>query len=286
MTPDDRAPRAPILAGFSPSSAAREPVEFGIAASRVTGAPLIVMAIRREGPPVNRGAGTVDEDAVAHLREELERGHVPAQVVVRDARTAGGGLAAALEELSAQMIVLGATRRSAGGAALLGTTIERVIHTAACPVAVVPHGYRRPDSGVSVIGAAFVPTPEGRDALDFATALARAGSVKLRAIVVLDPERAEQRRRTQEELGLEQALSETASGVEAETDVLYSDPARGLLGASRQMDLLVMGSRARGPRRATVLGSVSRRVAEQAVCPVLIVPRGPGGSHIEALNSS
>lgn len=38
--------------------------------------------------------------------------------------------------------------------------------------------------------------------------------------------------------------------------------------------MLVMGSRAYGPKRAVLLGSVSRRVMEQATCPVLIVPRG------------
>jgi hypothetical protein len=42
----------------------------------------------------------------------------------------GGGLAEALKELAPQMIALGVTKRSALGAELLGTTIERVIHEA------------------------------------------------------------------------------------------------------------------------------------------------------------
>jgi len=35
-----------------------------------------------------------------------------------------------------------------------------------------------------------------------------------------------------------------------------------------------MGSRARAPRRALILGSVSRKVTERAHCPVVVLPRG------------
>ena len=69
---------------------------------------------------------------------------------------------------------------------LLGTTTERVIHDSACPVAVVPHGYTRPENGVQTIGAAYAPTPEGRDAVAAAAALARAGGVQLRIITVAE----------------------------------------------------------------------------------------------------
>jgi nucleotide-binding universal stress UspA family protein len=313
MTEDAR--QAPILAAFSPRSAGREPVEFGIAASRITGAPLTILAIRQGGPLVRRLAGDIDDDgpAIKHLRLDLQRRHVAAEVVLRDARTVGGGLTAALEELAPQMIALGSTHRGAAGSALLGTNVERVIHSARCPVAVVPQGYRRPEEGVRVIGAAFVPTPEGREALQSAAALARSGSAKLRALAVLDPrladeqghgmlseqhhdvdpdQAAEARRGMAEQLGLKQALAEMAHGVDAEVDILYNDPADGLVAASRHVDLLVMGSRAHGPRRATILGSVSRKVAEQAACPVLILPRGASEttaaliSHAEALGPS
>jgi hypothetical protein len=35
-----------------------------------------------------------------------------------------------------------------------------------------------------------------------------------------------------------------------------------------------MGSRAMGPRKAVVLGSVSRKVIDRAACPVVVIPRG------------
>ena len=77
-------------------------------------------------------------------------------------------------------------------------------------------------------------------------------------------------------LGLEAELNEAVAklGVEAESDVLVADAADGLVAASQNVDLLIMGSRGLGPKRAVLLGSVSRRVAERSACPVVILPRG------------
>jgi nucleotide-binding universal stress UspA family protein len=317
MTASD--PQAPILVAYSPSKSGRAPVEFGIAASRITGAPLTIMFIHHGGPWTERMAGDMDDSAggdalaIKHLREDLKRGKVEADVVVKESRTTAGGLKDAMDELSPAMIVLCASKHGAVGSAVIGSTIERVVHEAACPVAVVGHDYRRPENGVQLVGAAYVPTDEGRDALRVAAALARNASVKLRAVVVLDPKlaaqqgggmMAEQHRAVDpaqadrfleglgEQSGLKAALAEVAEGVDSEVNVLYNEPADGLIAASRHVDLLVMGSRARGPRRAAVFGSVSRKVAEESACPVIILPRGTGeagdelASHVQAAGPS
>ena len=59
--------------------------------------------------------------------------------------------------------------------------------------------------------------------------------------------------------------------------MLVNDPADGLIAASRRVDMLIMGSRALGPKRAVLLGSVSRKVVAGAACPVLVLPRGAEG---------
>lgn len=41
-----------------------------------------------------------------------------------------------------------------------------------------------------------------------------------------------------------------------------------------RLDLLVCGARGYGPLRAVLLGGVSRRVAVEARCPVIVLPRG------------
>ncbi len=169
-----------------------------------------------------------------------------------------------------------------------------MIHEAACPIAVVPNGYGAPADGVRIIGAAFTPTTEGREALHAAATLARAGGVRLRAILVLDPAHAHEgaglmagqhhetppevgeaaRKRIDAEAGLRAAVAEVAEGIDSEVDVLVNEPADGLVAASGSVDLLVMGSRALGPKRAVVMGSVSRKVVDRAACPVLVLPRG------------
>lgn len=76
------------------------------------------------------------------------------------------------------------------------------------------------------------------------------------------------------------ALTTALAPVRAETDVTITERvARGggaqvLLAAAdaADADLLVVGSRGRGKLASVVLGSVSRRVAAEGRCPVVIVP--------------
>jgi nucleotide-binding universal stress UspA family protein len=290
--------RAPIVAAFSAESAAREPLEFGLAASRVTGAPLVIVTVKHGGPVMHRAGADVaegDEDrTMDHLRSGLaRRGLHDVEVLTFEDHTAARGLARALDELDPELIVLGSSRRGAVGSALLGTTAERVIHASSCPVAVVPNGYEAPEGGVQVVGAAYSPTPEGREALAAAASLARARGIKLRVITVVDPdhageqagllagqhhdtspeasESARERLDTESEL---QAAVAALGDVESEVSILVNDAADGLVDASSVVDLLVMGSRALGPKRAVLLGSVSRKVIDRAACPVLVLPRG------------
>jgi nucleotide-binding universal stress UspA family protein len=299
--------RAPILAAFSPASAAREPLEFGLAASRVTGAPLVIVIVHHGGTVMdNMAGGSVaegDEDrTIQHLRSGLQRrGLADVEVRLFEDHTAARGLARALDELDPELIVLGSTRRGATGSALLGSTAERVIHASSCPVAVVPNGYEAPEGGVKVVGAAYSPSPEGREALHAAASFARARGVKLRAITVIDPAHAgeqagslagqhhetspEAEEAARGRLGRESELRELLAelpDVDSEMDVLVNDAADGLVAASKAVDLLVMGSRALGQKRAVQLGSVSRKVVDRAACPVLVLPRG-ASAHSEAL---
>jgi nucleotide-binding universal stress UspA family protein len=277
--------KAPILVGFNPHTADRGPVEFGAAVSRALDAPLVVIGVR----PAD------DEPTLDHVRLDLQRHGLSAEVRAVDNASVGMAISNEMKDLSPQMVVLGATRRGAARSALLGTTIEHVIHDATTPVTVVPHGYQAPAEGLRSVGAAYAPTDEGREALRAAAAVARVGGVKMKAIQVLDPKHAGEQASGMlsdlqhssdpaasehaakirgEEDALRAALAEQAPGVEAEIDVLFNDPGEGLVAASRHVDLLIMGSRARSPRKAVVLGSVSRHVAEHSECPVLILPRG------------
>jgi nucleotide-binding universal stress UspA family protein len=301
----------PILVGYCPESLDRSPVDFAADAGRFTGAPLVVAVVHPGGSPLARLAGGEfhhqpdgdDGEAVEHLRSALLAEGVAAEFHAVEHSTPARGLAAAIEELRPALIVLGSSSRTRAGHVMPGSTAERVIHGAPCPVAVVPRGHERPADGVRVVGAAVSPTPEGREALRAAALLARAAGARVRAVMALNPKRAAEqspgmlaaqhhdreaaediaaRHRLDAQDDLKAAIAELGPGVEVETDVLYQHPAHALVAASANLDLLVMGSRAYGPLRSVVLGGVSRKVAAAAGCPVLVLPRGTEGA-IEAL---
>src|SRR5512133_4341250 len=74
---------------------------------------------------------------------------------------------------------------------------------------------------------------------------------------------------------LQAAIAELGDEVRIEVDAFAEDdPADVLIRVSEHLDLLVCGSRGYGPVRAVLLGGVSARVAAEARCPVIVLPRG------------
>ena len=290
----------PILVGYCPSTADRGPVHFALAAGRATGAPVLAVAVHSGGTvaavPVGGELAGQPEAAARAVLEPLRAELGPAvDVRAREALTPAAGLTAAAEEADARLIVLGSSARGPIGRVFPGSTADRVIHGAPCPVAVVPRGHLAGDGGMMTVGVAFAPTPEGREALRTGARLAEAARASLRVIMVLDPSLAERsspgmlaaahhehdlaedragRTRIEAERALDEAIAALGATVPVERDVLFQDPADGLAAASEHLDLLVMGSRAYGPMRAVMLGGVSRRVITRAACPVLVLPRG------------
>jgi nucleotide-binding universal stress UspA family protein len=71
----------------------------------------------------------------------------------------------------------------------------------------------------------------------------------------------------------DQVAGEIGGPVPAVTvSVTEGDPAEELVRASRDADLLVMGSRGSGGFAGLVMGSVSSKVIHHAACPVVVVP--------------
>jgi nucleotide-binding universal stress UspA family protein len=289
----------PILVGYDPASSDRAPVQFGVAAARFTGAPLIIGTVYSGAEAAGKfGHELVDEDlgtetgeSLEHLERELRSEGVRVETHGLQGTSAAKGLHEAAEEFDAGLLVLGSTQRGGVGRLLPGSTAQRLMHGAPCPIAVVPRGWE-PGGGMTTIGVAFVDTPEGREALNGAHALARRAGAKLRVLSAGQTHGfsktfgggdAMTHATTYEDVGsamrakAEQAIADATAGttdVEVEADVSVGDPADFLIAASEFLDLLVCGSRGYGPTRAVLLGGVSRRVTSEAQCPVIVLARG------------
>jgi nucleotide-binding universal stress UspA family protein len=190
---------------------------------------------------------------------------------------------------NASLIVVGPSHIGHLGRLHPGSTADRLLQGAPCPVALAPQGYRmRPASATGRVAVGYDGLPEAEQALQAATALARATDSALRVIRVFTRDwpiapstlgvpgylrvipNAEQAERTQ----LEEAVAALPTDTHAEAAFIHGDAVRELARESEVADLLVLGSRGHGPLGAVLTGSVSWRVARTAACPLLIVPRG------------
>jgi nucleotide-binding universal stress UspA family protein len=71
-----------------------------------------------------------------------------------------------------------------------------------------------------------------------------------------------------------QAIAEGAPDAQVEPMIGYGHPAEVLVNASREADLLVVGSRGRGAFTGMLVGSVSLHCVHHAFCPVVVVRKG------------
>jgi nucleotide-binding universal stress UspA family protein len=199
------------------------------------------------------------------------------------------GLQQAAEHERPALVVLGSSHRGKIARVLAGTTAERLLHGAPCPVAVAPLGFREhAEERIATIGVAYDGSEEATAALAAAVSLARPARARLRVIQVLDtvtmsapgyfsgpvhtPPTDEMQAHALARLA--GVLEELDDDIAAEPVVLTGDAERELADRTADLDLMITGSRGYGPLGAVFLGSVSGRLVRDAHCPVLVVPRG------------
>lgn len=287
-----------IVVGFAGSDQARDALAFAGALSAGTGA-MVVAACVLELPAIGRPAEDgwlrlprvhAEESAQSAAEAGMVRpDHLEIRVV--EASSAARGLHSLAEDLDADLIVIGSAHHGRIGHAVAGVG-HRLLHGAPCAVAVAPAGLAsRAPSDIERIVVGFDGSHESINALDGAVALSEATGARIRLAVVAQPP-APAYGKGGGMIGvaeLEQAVSEfmeeqltvglayAPGGLPMEGSVLHGDPAEGLQEAASDADVLMVGSRAYGPVRTVLLGSVSTELTRSAPCTVVVYPRGVEG---------
>ena len=211
------------------------------------------------------------------------RGGRPYEVIVRLAR-----------EIDADLIVLATRGYSGLKHLLLGSTAERVVRTASCPVLVMRKRKQKSKAATKslAIRTILVPTDFSQCALagtEYAAFLARTLGARLRLFHAMYPytnyvfvDRAGVRLS-----GLAEAVEETARqemdalkqmdflrGLTVQTEVLPGTAADEICAAagSPTVDLIVTSTHGRTGLKHALIGSVAEQVVRYAERPVLVVP--------------
>jgi nucleotide-binding universal stress UspA family protein len=294
MQPTPHSHPGPIVVGVERSERSRDALALARTLARAVGTRLILVAVY----PLDARSARVERGAYARaLADEaestLEWVARPLSGVAAELRpVACTSVARGLQEVAtaegALAIVVGPSHRGVLGRVVPGSVGERLLHSAPCPVAVAPRGYwRSAITPIRRIGLGFVATPEADEALGAAVGLALRTGSTIRARSVVEPppmvfsvpfgwhyEKHEQVARDDLAASLQRTLDDVATPVAITGEVVdgYADDELARL--SEEVDLLVCGSRGRGPLGRVMLGSVSAGLLRKARCPVLIIPRG------------
>ncbi len=245
-----------ILVGYDGRPTGQDALALAGAFAAIEGAEL-VLCVALELDPLATPAHAY-ERAMAEAEERLSKqareilGETAFRMRVVGGVAAPRALHEVAEDESADAIVIGSTHRSGLGRVLPGSVGERLLHGAPCAVMVAPRGFAtRERLEIRRVGVGYDGKTESSHAREVAAGLA-------------------------EELGAALELL-TIAGKGGGEPADPGDAAKELVERSRELDLLVVGSRGYGPVRHALLGSVTQKLMESAACPVLVVPRSPDG---------
>jgi nucleotide-binding universal stress UspA family protein len=282
-----------VIVGFDGSDQAHDALALG----RVLTAPdgeIIVCSVHHfktlsahldpEEPRLDRASAERCAEEAGRLLDGPGR---TSQLLVASA-SAALALQRTAERHHAEVLVLGSSHRGAVGRVLVGSVTEEALHRAPCPVAIAPVGFRgRPrHARLARIALGYDVAGRSPGALRAGVALASETGAELLVVAVADTAaalaggagaalsyRAIVKARLQAaEEGVAQVLAALPEGVSATSEVRDGQPSEELLEVTGSVDLLVLGSRGRGPVRRLLLGSVCDAVVRAAACPVLVVP--------------
>lgn len=227
------------------------------------------------------------QDAHLLAKERLERilGDISDQRVTSWVVQGRPGQAIAAEASDADLVVVG-HRGDSQMSMMLGSTANYVLHHASQPVVVV-HGAEPTPPRTVVVGIddhdPSATTSESVRALQWAYRLPHVEEIHVVHAWSLYPYAWELSSALASHAAEFEAAARTAidrvaehagpppAGVRIRYDVIEGSPAMALLQASKEADLLVVGTRGRGGFRGLLVGSTSTEVAAHSHIPVAVI---------------
>jgi nucleotide-binding universal stress UspA family protein len=284
-----------IVIGYDGSTASRAAARWAAGAAERQGRPLRVIHVlpwpilrAASGSAVALRLDTVRQAAQRLLDQACETIRAEHLGLTIEAEVVTGDTVPILlrEATGAALLVLGSRGLGELRDLAAGSVAAHVATQASCPVVVVPAGWApRPDqAGEIVVGVDG--SEHSAAAIDFAFRYAGSVGAHLTGLLAWhDPKSSgpgDMLPLVYDVDALQQdsaaLLGESLAGQAVEhpdvkvTEKLVHGPAaNALLDASRNAQLLVVGSRGRGAFRGLLLGSVSRTVLQHAKCPVAVV---------------
>lgn len=205
-------------------------------------------------------------------------------------RSAAAALARVAAEVDASVIVVGSSEDGRRGRIELGSTGDRLVHSAEQPVALAPRGYAPPASGITRITCAIAGHDSDAALVRHATALAEAAGIPLRLAtfaVRLDT-------MYPPEVGFDaeddvaRAMVDQAGECVARlrADGVVTDDVEAVVGLGHGWraavdavpwddgDLLMIGTNPRGALARVFLGSTATKIVRHSPVPVVVAPAG------------
>jgi nucleotide-binding universal stress UspA family protein len=257
---------------------------------RQGGRDAIALAIRLAGPgaritlahvdPIKSHPNGPDPRAASKkmLSDERASAAIDAKLLILHDSSAARGLHELAVRRGYDLLVVGACHRGVLSRRFAGDHAVESLHESPCAVAIAPSGYV-PPSQLASIGVGRDGSPESMRALEAARAIAARTGATIEPIVVLP------RQSIPYGQPIEHRWSEVAKQLAPEDlarlggvddldgQVSYGSPGEKLACFSKEIDLLIVGSRSAGPVGRLFTGSTSNYLARRAHCPLLVFPR-------------
>jgi nucleotide-binding universal stress UspA family protein len=289
-----------IIAGFSASRQGSAPLNLATQLASVAGEKIIA-AVIVERIPSTRG-NPIEEEFLSHLTaqatESLERvitrvrGHVDVSIVVHQSSSVPRGLAELVEQHAADLVVVGSSSSGLLGRVALGSVTDRLVHTAAVPVAIAPRGYPWSSAPIQRLTAAYGGAADAVGLITTTAELAMRWSVRMRiasftvrpftkfsgAIEQTAENLVVQRWTRQTTDSAFTQLNDIRDGVSIPDVEVKVGSGTDWTEAVNSVgwesgDMLLLGSGAAGPVAQVFLGSAASKIIRHAPVPVMITPR-------------